>query len=127
MAPPQSLGPPRAQSAPPESKKPEINKEDLPPPKSTFKAGGLRTTVNTPEALVTEADVEEQLQPEQYMQYAQQYAALAQQYAAYAQYCAQFAPQVAAAQAQAGGGMPPGASSSSSSSGPPPPQASQQV
>lgn len=69
--------------------------EDIPEQKSTYKTGGLRTTVNTPETLVTEADAEEDLQPEQYMYYAQQYAALAQQYAAYAQYCAQFAPQAA--------------------------------
>merc|ERR1712167_526455 len=85
-----------------------------------FKTGGLRTTVNTPETLATEADTEAPLEPEQYMYYAQQYAALAQQYAAYAQYCAQFAPQAAAAQAAAGGS--PG-TSSSSSAGPPPPSA----
>jgi len=69
----------------------------LPPAKSTYKQGGLRTTVNTPECLVSEADAEAPLEPEQYMYYAQQYAALAQQYAAYAQYCAQFAPQAGAA------------------------------
>merc|ERR1719482_723409 len=99
---------------------PEINKEDLPPAKSDFKEGRLRTTVNTPECLVSEADVEAPLEPEQYMYYAQQYAALAQQYAAYAQYCAQFAPQAAAAQAAANGQAVPGASSSSAG-GPPPP------
>lgn len=67
--------------------------ENLPPPKSKYRSGGLRTTVNTPTTLVTEADVEDgPLEPEHYMYYAQQYAALAQQYAAYAQYCAQFAP-----------------------------------
>lgn len=78
----------------------------LPPAKSTYKEGRLRTTVNTPECLVSEADVEAPLEPEQYMYYAQQYAALAQQYAAYAQYCAQFAPQaaVAAATSTAGAG-----------------------
>jgi len=89
--------------APAKTSAPEINKEDLPPAKAVHKEGRLRTTVNTPETLVTEADVEEPLQAEQYMYYAQQYAALAQQYAAYAQYCAQFAPQVAAAQAAAQG------------------------
>merc|ERR1719215_810560 len=76
----------------------------LPPAKHTFKGGGLRTTVNTPKALVEEADVEGPVEPEQYMYYAQQYAALAQQYAAYAQYCAQFAPQAAAAANGGGGG-----------------------
>ena len=75
----------------------------LPLAKSTYKQGGLRTTVNTPETLVTEADAEEVAEPEQYMYYAQQYAALAQQYAAYAQYCAQYAPQAAAAAEAAGG------------------------
>lgn len=77
----------------------------LPPPKGTYKQGRLRTTVNTPETLVSEADAEYDdvsIEPEQAMFYAQQYAALAQQYAAYAQYCAQFAPQAAhAAVAQA--------------------------
>merc|ERR1719183_2893887 len=115
-SPPQALGPPM-QMVPAKASAPEINKEDLPPAKSTFKAGGLRTTVNTPETLATEADTEAPLEPEQYMYYAQQYAALAQQYAAYAQYCAQFAPQAAAAQAAASqartqdaageGGQPP--------------------
>merc|ERR1719445_1472938 len=76
----------------------------LPPAKSTYKEGRLRTTVNTPEALVNEADVDAPLEPEQYMYYAQQYAALAQQYAAYAQYCAQFAPQPEQPPAQAAGG-----------------------
>lgn len=65
----------------------------LPPAKSRYQTGGLRTTVNTPEALVTEAEPEAAFEPEHYMYYAQQYAALAQQYAAYAQYCAQLAPQ----------------------------------
>merc|ERR1719440_1980220 len=121
-SPPQAFGPPGGapQMAAPKAA-PEINKEDLPPPKSSFKQGGLRTTVNTPETLVTEAEVEAPLEPEQYMYYAQQYAALAQQYAAYAQYCAQFAPQAAAAQAAAAGGAPPGAASSSSAGGPPAP------
>jgi hypothetical protein len=103
--------------APAKPSAPEINKEDLPPAKAVHKEGRLRTTVNTPETLVTEADVEEPLQAEQYMYYAQQYAALAQQYAAYAQYCAQFAPQVAAAQAAAQGsdsGSATGAAPSSS-------------
>lgn len=82
----------------------EANKKDvkLPPAKHTFKKGGLRTTVNNPESLVTEADLEEApMEPEQYMYYAQQYALLAQQYAAYAQYCAQFAPQAGASTASA--------------------------
>lgn len=74
----------------------------VPPAKSTYKQGGLRTTVNTPETLVTEADEGDEMDPEQYMYYAQQYAALAQQYAAYAQYCAQYAPQAQAAAAAAG-------------------------
>jgi hypothetical protein len=120
---PQALGPPggmaaQARPLPAQAPKPEVKPEDVPPPKSSFKKGGLRTTVNTPETLVSEADVEAPLEPEQYMYYAQQYAALAQQYAAYAQYCAQFAPQAAAAQAAATGGSTPGASSSSG--GPPP-------
>lgn len=72
----------------------------VPPAKSTYKQGGLRTTVNTPETLVTEADEGDEMDPEQYMYYAQQYAALAQQYAAYAQYCAQYAPQAQAAAGQ---------------------------
>lgn len=127
MAPPQALGPPRSHSAPPQvpsKAKAEEKKVDLPPAKAAFKTGGLRTTVNTPECLVSEADVEEPLQPEQYMHYAQQYAALAQQYAAYAQYCAQFAPQVAAAQAGGAPGSSPGAASSSSGGPPPPPSSS---
>merc|ERR1719440_1089900 len=97
-SPPQAFGPPGGapQMAAPKAA-PEINKKDLPPAKSNYKEGRLRTTVNTPETLVSEADVEAPLEPEQYMFYAQQYAALAQQYAAYAQYCAQFAPQAAAA------------------------------
>lgn len=134
MAPPQALGPPRSQSAPPEvaasRQEPEIKKEDLPPAKSTYQEGRLRTTVNTPECLVSEADVEEPLQPDQYMHYAQQYAALAQQYAAYAQYCAQFAPQAAAAQAgQQAASSAPGSSpgTASASSGGPPPAASTAV
>jgi len=123
-SPPQTLGPPQApgtamQVATP-TRVPEVKDEDVPPAKSKFKSGGLRTTVNTPKALVEEADVEEEMQAEQYMYHAQQYAALAQQYAAYAQYCAQFAPQVAAAQAAAAGSSP---GASSSSSGGPPPQA----
>jgi len=77
--------------------------EQLPPKMSQYKEGRLRTTVNTPETLVSEADAETPLEPEQYMYYAQQYAALAQQYAAYAQYCAQFAPQAAAAAASSTG------------------------
>mmetsp|Transcript_58959 Transcript_58959/g.140762 ORF Transcript_58959/g.140762 Transcript_58959/m.140762 type:complete len:432 (+) Transcript_58959:58-1353(+) len=85
-----------------------VEKVDLPPAVHKYKEGRLRTTVNTPETLVTEADPEPPLEPEQYMFYAQQYAALAQQYAAYAQYCAQYAPQAATAAAIAGGGMPPG-------------------
>ena len=79
----------------------------LPPAKSTYKQGGLRTTVNTPETLVTEADLEDEVEPEQYMYWAQQYAALAQQYAAYAQYCAQVAPQAQVAQAAQAGAKPP--------------------
>lgn len=81
----------------------------LPPAKSTYREGRLRTTVNTPECLVTEADMEAPLEPEQYMYYAQQYAALAQQYAAYAQYCAQFAPQAAGAGPTAASASPGGA------------------
>jgi len=77
---------------------------ELPPAKSTYHEGRLRTTVNTPEALVSEADADAPIEPEQYMYYAQQYAALAQQYAQYAQYCAQFAPQAAAAIAASSGG-----------------------
>lgn len=73
----------------------EMQEQQLPPARATYREGRLRTTVNTPETLVTEADMEEVLEPEQYMYYAQQYATLAQQYAAYAQYCAQFAPQAA--------------------------------
>eukprot|EP00931_Biecheleriopsis_adriatica_P029731 TRINITY_DN17602_c0_g1_i1.p1 TRINITY_DN17602_c0_g1~~TRINITY_DN17602_c0_g1_i1.p1 ORF type:complete len:329 (-),score=79.29 TRINITY_DN17602_c0_g1_i1:96-1082(-) len=75
----------------------EVASLEVPEARHKYKSGGLRTTVNTPETLVTEADPEEVVEPEQYMYYAQQYAALAQQYAAYAQYCAQFAPQAAAA------------------------------
>mmetsp|Transcript_26590 Transcript_26590/g.63403 ORF Transcript_26590/g.63403 Transcript_26590/m.63403 type:complete len:304 (-) Transcript_26590:23-934(-) len=79
----------------------------IPEAKSTYREGGLRTTVNTPSTLLTEADPEEGgIEPEHYMYYAQQYAALAQQYAAYAQYCAQYAPQVASG--EAGGGSAPG-------------------
>jgi len=76
----------------------------VPPKRADYKTGLLRTTVNTPESLVSEADVEVPMEPEQYMYYAQQYATLAQQYAAYAQYCAQYAPQAAAMAAQAQGG-----------------------
>jgi len=120
MSAPQAFGPPGGMpQAAPAKKEPEVKEEDLPPAKSTFKTGGLRTTVNTPKTLVTEADAEAPLEAEQYMYYAQQYAALAQQYAAYAQYCAQFAPQAAAAQAAASGSSP--GASSSSSGGPPPP------
>lgn len=97
----------------------------LPPAKSTYKQGGLRTTVNTPECLLSEADAEGPINPEQYMYYAQQYAALAQQYAAYAQYCAQLAPQI---------GAGPGGDQNASSAGDgaageavaPPPQEQQQ-
>ncbi|CAE7827429.1 pks3 [Symbiodinium microadriaticum] len=80
---------------------PAVDMTQVPEAKSTYREGGLRTTVNTPETLVTEVEAEEAIEPEHYMYYAQQYAALAQQYAAYAQYCAQFAPQ--AQQAAAGG------------------------
>lgn len=127
---PQALGPPggvagiaevaaKASGPKPSAGEQKDPNEDLPPAKSTYKQGGLRTTVNTPECLVSEADVEEPLEPEQYMFYAQQYAALAQQYAAYAQYCAQFAPQAAAAQAAASGSGPSASGASSSSSGAP--------
>jgi len=68
---------------------------NVPPAKSKYKSGGLRTTVNTPVALVQEADMEEgPPDADQYMYYAQQYAQVAQQYAAYAQFCAQYADQV---------------------------------
>jgi len=73
--------------------------QQVPPAKSTYKEGRLRTTVNTPQSLVTEVDVDGPFEPEQYMYYAQQYAALSQQYAAYAQYCAQHTPQPVAAAA----------------------------
>jgi len=79
---------------------------EIPAARSTYKEGGLRTTVNSPETLVTEADVEGPVEPEQYMYYAQQYAALAQQYAAYAQYCAQFAPQAAESSSSSGASPP---------------------
>ncbi|CAK0870248.1 unnamed protein product, partial [Prorocentrum cordatum] len=103
QSPPCSLGPrqppPPPGGGPPGQSGPQCEEagagalESLPPAKSKFRSGGLRTTVNTPTTLVTEADVEDgPLEPEHYMYYAQQYAALAQQYAAYAQYCAQFAP-----------------------------------
>lgn len=99
----------------------------MPPKRAEFKKGGLRTTVNTPECLVSEADVDAPLEPEHYMFYAQQYAALAQQYAAYAQYCAQYAPQAAAAAtaadsgaaavvAQKPGGVPVGGAAAASTS-----------
>lgn len=95
----------------------------LPPKRHNFKQGGLRTTVNTPECLVTEADAEAPLDPQDYMFYAQQYAALAQQYAAYAQYCAQFAPQPGeaggaggAALSSSGGGAPAPVATAASSS-----------
>eukprot|EP00929_Paragymnodinium_shiwhaense_P022611 TRINITY_DN143_c1_g1_i1.p1 TRINITY_DN143_c1_g1~~TRINITY_DN143_c1_g1_i1.p1 ORF type:complete len:423 (+),score=116.36 TRINITY_DN143_c1_g1_i1:111-1379(+) len=71
-----------------------VPEAQLPPARGDYKKGRLRTTINTPTALVTEADVEDPNAPldqEQYMYYAQQYAALAQQYAAYAQMCAHFA------------------------------------
>eukprot|EP00929_Paragymnodinium_shiwhaense_P056486 TRINITY_DN28265_c0_g1_i1.p1 TRINITY_DN28265_c0_g1~~TRINITY_DN28265_c0_g1_i1.p1 ORF type:complete len:455 (-),score=88.69 TRINITY_DN28265_c0_g1_i1:45-1307(-) len=66
----------------------------VPPPMATFKEGGLRTTVNTPSAIIDEGDLEDDgpYDTEQYMYYAQQYAQLAEQYAAYAQFCARFAP-----------------------------------
>merc|ERR1712008_205007 len=73
--------------------------QQVPAAKSTYRDGRLRTTVNTPERLVTEVDTDAPIEPEQYMYYAQQYAALSQQYAAYAQYCTQLAPQAAAAAA----------------------------
>lgn len=118
---PQAFGPPGglpiAKQEASNTKKEEVK---LPPAKSTYKQGGLRTTVNTPETLVTEADTEAPIEPEQYMYYAQQYAALAQQYAAYAQYCAQYAPQAAAAH-QAAQGSNGNVGSSSSSSAPPVP------
>mmetsp|Transcript_13043 Transcript_13043/g.30998 ORF Transcript_13043/g.30998 Transcript_13043/m.30998 type:complete len:370 (-) Transcript_13043:100-1209(-) len=80
---------------------PAVDMTQVPEAKSTYREGGLRTTVNTPETLVTEVEAEEVIEPEHYMYYAQQYAALAQQYAAYAQYCAQFAPQAQPAAAGA--------------------------
>lgn len=89
-----SQGPASANALQTNKKKP-----NLPEAKSKLKKGGLKTTVNSPDCLVSEAQ-SEVLDPEQYMMYAQQYAALAQQYAQYAQYCAAYAPQLQAAQAQ---------------------------
>lgn len=75
---------------------------ELPPARHVFRQGGIRTTVNTPAVLVTEAgydddeeEEEDDVGPEQYPQLEQQYRHLAEQYSAYAQYCAQFNPQSA--------------------------------
>lgn len=113
-SPPQAFGPATGQAKAPAGAMGGLSMQDkeeekLPPAMSVYREGRLRTTVNTPECLVSEADVEAPLEPEQYMYYAQQYAALAQQYAAYAQYCAQFAPQAAAEQAARNGGASSGA------------------
>lgn len=83
----------------------EEMRKDLPPRLDTYREGHLKTTVNTPEALILEAEEDEVLDPEQYMMFAQQYAALAQQYAAYAQYCAQYAPQAGASSSGSGSGQ----------------------
>eukprot|EP00419_Tripos_fusus_P008244 CAMPEP_0172695630 /NCGR_PEP_ID=MMETSP1074-20121228/27483_1 /TAXON_ID=2916 /ORGANISM="Ceratium fusus, Strain PA161109" /LENGTH=200 /DNA_ID=CAMNT_0013516275 /DNA_START=26 /DNA_END=624 /DNA_ORIENTATION=- len=58
--------------------------QQVPLAKSTHRNGRLRTTVNTPQSLITEVDVDVPLDPGTYMHLTQQYAALSQQYAAYA-------------------------------------------
>lgn len=57
--------------------------DSLPPARHAHREGGIRTTVNTPSALLTEEYAEEN--PEQVMYLAQQYAMVAQQYASCAQ------------------------------------------
>merc|ERR1712232_863404 len=93
----------------------------LPPARSQYQQGGLRTTVNTPMVLVTEADddrgddcEEDEIDPAQYPHYEQQYRQLAEQYQAYADYCAQFNPQSSTATGSVGNSAAPSAETTGS-------------